>query len=182
MDAPPVATLGPAGTCSDVVVHGQLLRFAPSQSVMLCASYEEAVSAVETGTACAAVIAAAYPRLNNLIFKSPRTVSIVDCFVCATPRIVAACRKAKDRAEPFESIACFAAVVPLAQAKYTHSGLVPAASNSAAAAMVAKGETDAAITTELASASYGLEEVYSFGSVSMAWIVLRKLDFNEDCL
>jgi len=172
-----LATLGPGGTCSEIVLGRHLSRFAPSASMRLYDSYEQAIEAVVAGDAAAAVIAAAYPRLNEFVMEVPRRVVIVDCFVAETPALVLAGPAAMQVPElSGRGVACATATVPLARTKCPNSPVYPALSNAHAAQAVLAGIADAAITTEPAACAAGLEIFHSFGPLPMAWVVLQAVE------
>ena len=168
----PIATLGPSGTCSDFVLARNLFRFGSSVTIALFSTYELALEAVEQDIAQAALVAAAYPGFNELVFKKPHLTVISDSFVEETPPLIVASLTLLKQTP--RTIACFRAVTPLAKDLYPDATLVPALSNSDAARIAYNGETDAALTTAPAATSHGLMELHSFGSVPMAWVVFNK--------
>ena len=170
-----IATLGPSGTCSESVVQRNLCRFGSSAEVVLFPSYEDAIDAVATARAYAAVVAAAYPKLNELVMKIAREVVITDSFVDKTPALVIAAMndKAFTREQCFKA-ACVSAPSPLLRELYPFCEIVSASSNSDAARLVVHGLAEAALTTETASTIYNLRVVHNFGDLPMAWVVFQK--------
>ena len=171
-----IVTLGPEGTCSDIVLHDNLHRFATQCAVQLLPTYEAALTAVEQDRALAALVAAAYPRFNELVMRLSRSVVITDAFVHKTPPLVIASKEwsvAPD-VDPPVSVACMIALTPLLRAWRPGYNIVTASSNTNAADMVVDGITVAAVTNEPAALARGLRVIHSFGDLPMAWIVLSK--------
>jgi hypothetical protein len=177
-----VATLGPSGSCSDIVATRNLYRFAGATNIKLYSSYELAFDAVEKDQARVALIAAAYPRLNVLVMHLSRSVVITSSFVDDTPPLVIVGRRvnAADLTEHGGTIACVEAPAPLVNALFPKCQIVAASSNSDAALFAADGRTDAALTTEPAAVKSGLPILHSFGSVPMAWVAFSKCQKRGD--
>lgn len=177
-----VATLGPSGSCSEIVAARNLHRFAGAKTIILFSSYELAFDAVETDRAVAAIVAAAYPRLNVLVMHLSRSVVITSSFVDDTPPLVIASNRVTQPELMLQrrTIACVDAPAPLVRALLPNCQLIPAASNSDAALLAASGRTDAALTTGPAATKSQLSILHSFGSVPMAWVVFSKKDKAED--
>jgi hypothetical protein len=173
-----VATLGPSGSCSDIVATRNLYRFSGAKIIKLFPSYELAFDAVQEDTAAAALVAAAYPSLNVLVMKLSRSVVITSSFVDDTPPLVIASMRAttSELMERGGTIACVDAPSPLVRALFPKCQVVVAASNSDAALFAADRRTVAALTTEPAAAKLKLAVLHSFGSVPMAWVVFSKRD------
>lgn len=171
-----IATLGPSGTCSEIIARRNLSKLKTATDVRLFATYEQAFEAVENDDAAAALVAAAYPRLNELVMKLSRSVVITSSFVDDTPALVI-CSKRFSLLElkaPGRTIACVSAPKPLLQALLPNCDIVPATSNADAARYVEDGRTDGALTTEPAALSLGLGVLHSFGEVPMAWVIFEK--------
>lgn len=169
-----VATLGPSGTCSEIIAWSNLSRFAPDAVVRLFPTYERAIEAVAADEADAAMVAAAYPRLNEFVMTTPRRVVITDAFVCGTPALVlAASRDWQDQGINGRTIICVTATIPFARERCPASPLREANSNADAAEMAVSHPSEIALTTETAASRLGLTVLHSFGAVSMAWVVFK---------
>ncbi|MDE0241464.1 MAG: hypothetical protein OXQ84_14960 [bacterium] len=165
-----VATLGPQGTCSEIVLHESLHRFRKPVGYRLFGTYELAAAAVRRREAAFLFVAAAFPGLNLLIFDSKMPLRIVDCFLADTPSLVVATQARAP--SPPQTIAAVDAPVPMVRAAFPDTAVVPARSNAHAAVLVASGKADAGLTTAPAAATHELSIVRSFGSVPMAWVLL----------
>lgn len=165
-----VATLGPHGTCSEIVLLDNLWRFPQPATIKLLASYEKAAKEVCDGSAECIFVAAAYPSLNVLIFDPTRNLRIVDCFLADTPALVIAARE--PMASTPQTIAVVDAPVPIVQAAFPGATIIPAKSNADAAHQAKLGAAEAGFTTSQAAEKSGLTVIRSFGSVPMAWVVL----------
>jgi hypothetical protein len=169
-----VATLGPSGTCSESIACSNLSRFAPDAVVRLFPTYEQAIEAVAADEADAAVVAAAYPRLNEFVMTTPRRVVITDAFVSGTPALVlAAFRDTGGQDINGKTIICATATVPLAREHCPDSPLREANSNADAAEIAVSNTSEIALTTETAASRLGLTVLHSFGTLSMAWVVFK---------
>jgi hypothetical protein len=176
MNSEVIATLGPRYSCSDIVAKRNLRRFTGVRTVRLFPTYELAFEAVENDHAGAAMVAAAYPRLNELVMKLSRSVVIIESFVDDTPALVIAARdvEARELTGEGKTIACVGAPAPLVSSLFPKCHVVPASSNSDAALFAADGRVDAALTTEPAAIQSNLRVLHSFGSIPMAWVIFKK--------
>lgn len=167
-----VATLGPSGTCGEHVFLLNQGRFGSNAKLTLHKYYNDVVGSVMDGESDYGLVAAAYPDLHHLIFSNYQSLSIVDCFLAETPELVVACINSTEH-KP-KKISCFSAVEPLAKDLYPEGILIKALSNAHAADLVVCGVADHAITTLPAAASRNMEIAYSFGCISIPWVVFKK--------
>lgn len=165
-----VATLGPAGTCSEAVLRDNIHRFGEGAIIELYTTYESVITSVSKGISKYGLVAAAYPKLHNLIFESLGKVTISDCFLFNTSELVFATGTASE----LKQIACVEAIIPLlTMLALKNVVVVPANSNADAARMVAGNLADACITTSQAAESWGFFKAHSFGKVPMGWMIFK---------
>lgn len=169
-----IAVLGPAGTCTDAVTQtykhpGDIVEYAPT--------YEVAVGRIKIGTADVAIVPAAYPGLNDLIFRNQGRIGIIDSFLHPTPEFVVASRQGNSLSMPELDVACHPAPRALCEIlprmfPSKRFNIIDSGSNSLAARMVAESAVDICVTNIIAARLHNLVVVHNFGPVMMAWLVL----------
>lgn len=173
-------TLGPDGTCSQAAARARAAHDRVLGQVLLFGSFETAVEAVSDGQGDLAVVPSAYSGFNELVFRNVGNMGVVDTFVFPTPALMIAGRRGITvPACGTIGIASHAAPRPLLdRARASWPLLVfdvlDAASNAAAAEMVARGEVPLCLTTSDAARLHDLVALYEFGTVSMGWNVFAR--------
>lgn len=177
-----VHTLGPAGTNCEAAAKFWIGRRRNNRdTIVLHSSLESAVSAVlETSGDAVLLACVVYPRLHEIVFRNLAHMEVRDCFVMPTHRMVLAARvtPCAESSKPFGSIASHPAPVDLIAG--SEADIRMAKSNSEAAQICARGETDGCITTAVAANSNGLTIVKDFGSIQMGFSIHAnpKLDID----
>jgi|SRR5579875_1614929 len=168
-----VHTLGPTGTNCEAAARFWLCRRRDNGgTIVLHPSLESAVPAV-LGTPGDAVLLACvvYPRLHEIVFRNLAHMELRECFVMPTHRMVLATRSTSltESSKLFGSIASHPAPVDLIAD--SEADVRMARSNSEAAQICARGETDGCITTVVAANANDLAIVKDFGSVQMGFTI-----------
>jgi prephenate dehydratase len=171
----PVATLGPEGTSSEAAaeylasvigVDGGL------HAVTLYSSYEAARDAVLNGQAARLLVANAYHGVN--VFYMDQRLELEQAFVFDTPAYGLAARRGAPIPMCSRVITHPAPrdlIRQLAPAGYHVAVVELASSTSAAAAHLASGDADLALTTAPAARLYGLEFISPTRPIRMLWSV-----------
>lgn len=179
-----IASLGPAGTSSEEAcraLEGHLLRRGHrSVSIELYDQYEEAGENLLSGDADLVVVANAYSGIER--FYMDPALPLAAVFVKDTPHYGIA-------AVPGAALAQKAAVVThpapralvdeLLPERFDVTELVFAASTSAAAAAVARGEVPLGLTTALAARLHGLEFLSRTRPIRMVWSVFARAELLD---
>lgn len=181
-----IYTLGPAGTSSEAAAsHYIESNVEPVlTTVGLCGTYEEAQRQLEADLDPGArvVVANAYRDINHF-YMSP-TVCISDVFRMHTPRYGVAVLRTPRRSQV--ELTTHPAPVPLIDTlmppDLTVAKIASADSTAAAAEAVARGEYEAAITTEYAAARCGLHFISKSLSFEMVWTVFKQRQKNTDAI
>lgn len=180
LPAAPIATLGPEGTSSEAssrYLGTQLgTRFGRPDSdwpVQLHDRYELAGNAVRTGAAGLLVVANAYHGVSEF-YMDPR-LRILGAYVFDTPLYGIAAAPSSPTAGPVR-IASHPAPVPLIHElldadRFDVAEIIRCDSTSAAAATVASGEADLALTTKPASELHGLTLISRVRPIRMLWSI-----------
>lgn len=173
-----VATLGPAGTCSEnASMHYIQLKKGTGQ-VKLYASFEDAVEAVINKEADYMVVPSAYRKLADIIFQKRLCVEIVDVFQMETPGLVIA---DKGKGVPIRIIASHSSPLGLAKEYFgSEVEYVISKSNGDSAKLLLDGKVDACITTVKCVNLYNLNVVFDFGPISMGWNVMKRKKINKE--
>lgn len=168
-----VHTLGPAGTNCEAAARFWIDKRRKNRgTIVLHPSLESAVPAVlETSGNAVLLACVVYPRLHEIVFRNLAHLELKECFVVPTYRMVLAARSMLREGSPgpFGSIASHPAPVDLIAG--SAADIRMARSNSEAAQVCARGETDACITTVVAANSNDLTIVKDFGSVQMGFSI-----------
>jgi hypothetical protein len=173
-----IATLGPAGTCSEDVSAAYLqTRGLPvAECLDLRGSYEDAVALVLRGDADLVVVPAAYRDYHEISFSHLERLQLVDILYSAPAFVLVA--PAAGRAGPpaRPRVACHPSPSPLLRRLDFRHEPITAASNAEAARMVADGRADFAVTFQGAFEAYApaLVILRSFGAVDMIWGVFGR--------
>lgn len=169
-----IATLGPQGTSSEAAAEhlNRLLGDDPPRPVRLFPAYEAARDMVLQGGAAMLVTANAYAGIDRfymdlrLIFKM--------AFVFETPSYGLAVRPQTPlpiRCRVVTHPAPRDLINQLMPPGYLSGDIIFASSTSAAAAQVADGSADIALTTQPATAIYGLRFISPKRPIRMLWSV-----------
>jgi hypothetical protein len=178
-----VHTLGPAGTNCEAAAKFWIGRRRDNRgTIVLHPSLESAVSDVLEACDDSVLLACVvYPRLHEIVFRNLEHIELRDCFVMPTHRMVLAARvmPCAESPKPFGSIASHPAPVDLVAGSCADIRM--ARSNSEAAQICARGETDACITTVVAANSNDLAIVRDFGSIQMGFSIHAnpKIDIDD---
>lgn len=169
-----IATLGPAGTSSEMAGRdlARMLGTGSDNAVILCSSYEQARATVLEGRANRLLVANAYHGISE--FYMDLCLTLERAFVFDTPLYGLASR----RRSPLP-LQCTIATHPAPHALikqlippgYGISSVDQVLSTSAAAAQVANGGADLALTTEPAARRYGLRFISPTRPIRMLWSV-----------
>ena len=170
-----VATLGPEGTSSEAAgryLTSTLVASSGIGTVGLHGSYEAARDAVLSGSAARLLVANAYHGVNA--FYMDQRLALERAFVFDTPAYGLAARR--NTPIPLSSrVITHPAprdlIYQLAPAGYPVGDVELAQSTSAAAAVVASGDADLALTTAPAAQLYDLEFISPTRTIRMLWSV-----------
>jgi prephenate dehydratase len=162
-----VHTLGPTGTNCEAAAHHYLEQRDYKQGgVILYDSLESAVDGVIANPSDSVLLGCVvYPKLNDIVFRNLKSMSLHECFMMPTHRMVLA---ARDRG-PVQKVLSHPAPVGLIEDR--GYGIRFATSNAAAAVRCATGEADACITTSTAAEANNLEILEDFGPVQMGFSI-----------
>ncbi|MBL1090958.1 MULTISPECIES: prephenate dehydratase domain-containing protein [Streptomyces] len=162
-----VHTLGPTGTNCEAAAHYYLKQHNHKQSsVVLHDTLENAVDGVMANPADSLLLGCVvYPKLNEIVFRNLKSMSLQECFVMPTHRMVLA---ARDRS-PVRTVLSHPAPVNLIEDRDYDIRLVT--SNAAAALECSTGGADACITTSVAADANNLEILEDFGPVQMGFSI-----------
>ncbi|MFD3536479.1 prephenate dehydratase domain-containing protein [Streptomyces sp. NPDC058664] len=170
-----VATLGPAGTSSELAAKHLIKRLpgmAVEQTPELFHSYEMASRAVVQGTADLLVVANAYAKVSE--FYMDTTLSLVGAYHYQTPQYGIAVPAGTTLTGPVR-IASHPAPIPLIEqllpVELSVKEIVRAESTSAAALAARSGRVDAALTTQPSAERYGLTFISGTRPIDMLWSV-----------
>ncbi|MGH9130907.1 MAG: hypothetical protein ACRDWV_04390 [Acidimicrobiales bacterium] len=184
-----VATLGPAGTSSEAAGHAlsQMLAVDPdgeseaASPVALYPSYEAASSAVLNESAARLLVANAYHGVNAF-YMEPR-LALECAFVFDPPQYGVAARSVdplpfRTRVATHPAPEALLHQLPVAGTMVAEVEYV--LSTSAAAALVAQGGADLALTTAPAARLHGLHFVSGTRCIRMLWSVfVRQVTLSE---
>jgi prephenate dehydratase len=162
-----VHTLGPTGTNCEAAAHYYLEQHDHKQgSVVLYDTLENAVDGVMTNPSDSVLLGCVvYPKLNEIVFRNLKSMSLHECFMMPTHRMVLA---ARDRG-PVRKVLSHPAPVNLVEDRGYDIQLVT--SNAAAALECSAGGADACITTSVAAEANNLEILEDFGWVPMGFSI-----------
>lgn len=178
-----IATLGPSGTSSEAAARyladylsiawpdvGTLNGYFP---IELHDCYETAADSVRNGHAHLLLIANAYHDAS--VFYMDPSLQILGAFVFDTPRYGLASTSATPHSGAVR-VASHPAPIPLidqlvGQSDYKVEEIVRCDSTSAAAATVASGQVDLALTTQPACTLHGLHFISKTRHIRMLWSV-----------
>ncbi len=170
-----VATLGPAGTSSEAAGRYLASLVGTDHSgaaVSLHDSYEAARDAVVSGHAARLLVANAYHEVN--VFYMDQRLALEQAFVFDTPAYDLAARSATP-VSGSSKVATHPAprdlIRQLAPAGYHVAAIELAPSTSAAAARVAAGDADLALTTSPAAQLHNLQFISATRPIRMLWSV-----------
>ncbi|KUF16416.1 prephenate dehydratase domain-containing protein [Streptomyces silvensis] len=162
-----VHTLGPTGTnCEAAARHYLERRNVGQGSVVLYDTLENAVDGVLKNPAESVLLGCVvYPKLNEIVFRNLKSMSLDECFMMSTYRMVlAAPGKGAVR-----TVLSHPAPVDLIEDR--GYAVQHVTSNAAAALECAAGGADACITTSVAAEANGLEIIEDFGPVRMGFSI-----------
>ena len=137
------ATLGPKGSNHDLVLQGYLARESISATILLCADFEEALSACAGQSADCIMICAAHPSCGHIVGAAQYRLGlfITDVFVSESQKLAIV-----HRTEPARTIALHPATRSYTDlSAYTH--VIEVSSTVAAGEGLRAGKWDAALTT-----------------------------------
>ena len=167
-----IATLGPQGTSSECAGRFLTRHLAAPQEVHLYGTYEEACAAVLSRRAARLLVANAYHGVCE--FYMDRRLALELAFVFDTPEYGIAARahspvplSARVATHPAPE----ALVKQLLPCGYHVAAVDHAASTSLAAAWVAGGRADLALTTQPAAEQYRLRFISATRPIRMLWSV-----------
>ncbi|WP_184503645.1 prephenate dehydratase domain-containing protein [Streptomyces botrytidirepellens] len=162
-----VHTLGPAGTNCEAAAHYYLEQHHHKQGrVLLYGTLENAVDGVMTNPADSVLLGCVvYPKLNEIVFRNLKSMSLHECFMMPTHRMVLA---ARDRSR-IRTVVSHPAPVDLIEDLGYDIRLVT--SNATAALECSTGGADACITTSVAAEANNLEVIEDFGPVQMGFSI-----------
>lgn len=165
-----VATLGPPGTSSERAA-GRILEILDTDGdVVLFRTYDDAAESVLRSESDVLVVANAFQGINS--FYMDARLSVLSAFRMHTPLYGLA--KRPDHALPSEfAVVSHPAPIPLIvellPESMTCTEVICADSTSAAAAAVASGEQEVALTTEPACVAYDLVFISTLRPIEMVW-------------
>ncbi|WP_221351112.1 bacilysin biosynthesis protein BacA [Streptomyces beigongshangae] len=162
-----VHTLGPTGTNCEAAAHHYLKQHDYKQgSVVLYDTLENAVDGVMADPSDSVLLGCVvYPKLNEIVFRNLKSMSLHECFMMPTHRMVLAAREGS----PLRTVLSHPAPVDLIENRGYDIRFVT--SNAAAALGCSAGGADACITTGVAAEANGLEIVEDFGPVQMGFSI-----------
>ncbi len=182
-----VATLGPAGTCSEDATAAYIRDrgWSLNESLLLTDTFEAAVEKVLTGAVDQAVVPAAYMNFHDLVFRNLGQLQVHEILYSQTPIFVLAGRRGQyDEQQDGHvyKIACHHAPVPLIEKLRIPAEWLDASSNASAAWMASDGRAELCITQLKAVEVVNLqspperrlEVIDTFGSVGMVWVVFER--------
>lgn len=180
-----IASLGPAGTSSEEAcraLQGHLLhRGHRSVRIDLYDQYEEAGDKLLSGDCELVVAANAYAGIER--FYMDPALRLAAVFVKDTPHYGIAALPGTDIAQKAAVVthpAPRALVDELLPDRFDLTELVFAASTSAAAEAVARGEVPLGLTTALAARLHGLEFLSRTRPIRMVWSVFTRADLLDE--
>ncbi|GHE79549.1 hypothetical protein GCM10018785_54610 [Streptomyces longispororuber] len=162
-----VHTLGPTGTNCEAAAHHYLQQRNYKQGgVVLYDTLESAVDGVMADPHDSVLLGCVvYPKLNEIVFRNLKSMSLHECFMMPTHHMVLAGR---DRI-PVRKVLSHPAPVGLIEDRGYDIRLVT--SNAAAAVECAAGGADACITTDVAAEANDLKLIEDFGPVHMGFSI-----------
>jgi prephenate dehydratase len=160
-------TLGPTGTnCEAAARYWLEQRGYRADGVVLHETLETAVNGVLAEPRdCALLGCVVYPQLHEIIFQNLGTMSLRECFVMPTHRMVLA----GDLSREVTTVLSHAAPASLLDGLGVQIKM--AKSNADAALGCVRGEADACITTIVAAQANELTVIKDFGAVSMGFSI-----------
>jgi hypothetical protein len=176
-----IATLGPAGTSSEMAGNDLAAKLGlDGNALALCSSYEEARALVVLGRASRLLVANAYHGISE--FYMDPSLTLERAFVFDTPLYGLASRRQSPlplKCTIVTHPAPCALIDQLIPPGYGISAVDRVSSTSAAAAQVADGGADLALTTEPATRRYGLQFISPTRPIRMLWSVFVSTRENE---
>ncbi len=179
-----IATLGPAGTSSEAAarhltayLRGEAEESTPpDDEITLYSSYELAGAAVSSGSSDLLIVANAYHGISQ--FYMDPALRIVTAFMFDTPHYGIAAAASSPTGGRVR-IASHPAPIPLIEElldmnKFDVAEIIRCDSTSAAAASVAEGKADLALTTEPASEIHRLKIISRSRPIRMLWSVFAR--------
>ncbi|MFD3522127.1 bacilysin biosynthesis protein BacA [Streptomyces sp. NPDC058653] len=162
-----VHTLGPTGTNCEAAAHYYLQErgYKPG-NVVLYDTLESAVDGVMASPDDSVLLGCVvYPKLNEIVFRNLGSMSLHECFMMPTHRMVFA---ARDRS-PIRTVLSHPAPIGLIEDRGYDVRFVT--SNAAAALECSTGGADACITTSVAAEANHLGILEDFGPVQMGFSI-----------
>jgi len=179
-----IATLGPEGTSSEQAARAMASHVHGDTRCLLFATYEEAAQAVIDKQADYLVVANAYHSINRFYISDQLVVAGV--FPKATPPYGVAVRLGTRLGSQAITLASHPAPAHLIKRWFDPARqpqLLHVDSTSAAARLVADGQADACITTDLARQQHGLAFITDTLRIRMIWsIFVRRGHPAAHCL
>jgi prephenate dehydratase len=162
-------TLGPTGTnCEAAAYHWLKQRGCEAGRVLLYETLEKAIVGVLNEPHDSALVGCVvYPRLHEIIFKNLDSMSLRECFVMPTHRMVLAGTSGR----PISTVLSHPAPVNLIDLIEPDIQVRMVSSNAAAAQACARGDADACITTIVAAEASKLEILKDFGPIPMGFTI-----------
>lgn len=166
-----IATLGPAGTCSEKAAEMFSGKLDGETEVELYATFEEAVERLQNDKADYVIIPSAYRKLADIIFESRTRIQISEIFQYPTLNLVLA-TESEDK--EIHVVASQSSPSSLIKGHLENYQLIEAKSNSDAAQLVMNHAADACITTNVCAEANYMVILKDFGSIKMGWNVFTK--------
>ena len=176
-----IATLGPAGTCSEQIAIQHFNNEARPAEIILYPAFEESVQKLIDGEVDLVLIPSAYLYIRDIIMDNAGIIQIVDAFVHSTPPfvLVADASISKDNL----LIAAHPSPTPLLKRILTNPKVVEARSNSDAFDKFVNGEVTACLTVKSEKIIPRLGQLNRFeiaiteiGSIHMSWNIFARCD------
>ncbi|MFD9889699.1 hypothetical protein ACFWY9_10170 [Amycolatopsis sp. NPDC059027] len=166
-----IHTLGPTGTNCEAAAHYYLEQNDYEDgSVTLYDTLEDAVKYVLDEPDNSALLGCiVYPQLNDIVFRNLASLTLRECFIMPTHRMVFARPVDGPEVGPRATVLCHPAPVQLLDGRDLDIRF--ATSNAAAASQCAAGESDACMTTIVAAEANKLEVLEDFGPVPMGFSI-----------
>lgn len=166
-----IATLGPAGTCSEKAAKVFAKNLGEETKVELYSTFEEAAECLQKDKTDYVIVPSAYGNLADIMFEGRCKIQLSNVFQYPTLNLVFA-TKCVDK--EINIIASQSSPRNLIEGYLENCQLIEAKSNSDAAQMVLNHIADACITTKVCAEANSMVILQDFGSIMMGWNVFTK--------